>query len=65
MQIKPNFVKDRIDFQMRIVDSGHWQCCMNCAQFDKKKEFCESHKAKPPIYIALHGCERYEDDIPF
>lgn len=65
IQIKPNFILERIDFQQRIVDSGHWQCCINCDSFDRQTEICETHKAKPPIYIAMHGCERYIDVIPF
>lgn len=62
-----NFVLARIDFQQQLVRSCHWQCCMNCTHFDEQREggYCDSHKAKPPAYILMHGCERYLSDVPF
>lgn len=55
----------RIDFQRKIVESGIWQSCLNCSNFESESEVCKIYNQKPPAYIVINGCEKHIGDIPF
>jgi len=54
-----------IDYQNFRIKETDWQCCLNCINWDKKKEECGLFNAEPPLAVIIVGCIEYEDDIPF
>jgi hypothetical protein len=65
------FTLQRIEFQDKMLRSGHWLSCLNCDYWAKKNgkptgvEQCELFKAVPPIHVIVNGCKDHMDDIPF
>lgn len=52
-------------FQRRMIHAGHWQTCLNCANFNQHEERCLKFNARPPAMIIATGCKDWKDEIPF
>ena len=39
--------------------------CVNCHHFEPDKEICLLANARPPIKVAVVGCEQWDEAIPF
>jgi len=63
------FNKDRINFQQKMINCDHWQCCQNCVHLDKMFEgmpcYCSLFNAVPPVHVIVVGCENWQYEIPF
>lgn len=72
-QTQTLFAEQRIEFQTRIIRSGHWSTCINCDFWSenakgpaaKGEEICMKFNARPPVHIIVTGCPEYIEDIPF
>lgn len=66
------FTEQRIEFQNKIIRSGHWVTCLNCEHFkvhndvgNNKDDICGLFKMRPPSHVIVNGCKDHIDDIPF
>lgn len=57
--------RHRINLQDSLIQRDQWQTCINCDDFVKETEECKMHKARPPAYIIVSGCENHTMAIPF
>ena len=39
--------------------------CLNCLNFDEKKEICNLCNQRPPARVIAYGCPQWVDEIPF
>lgn len=39
--------------------------CLNCMHFDDDTQLCNLVGQMPPPKIAVHGCEKWDEEIPF
>lgn len=70
--VHEQFTAQRVEFQSKIIRTGHWVSCMNCEHFKvgnsiekNTNELCGLYKARPPAHVIVHGCKDHIDDIPF
>lgn len=53
------------DFHIFLINTHTVTSCLNCLYWDEPKDQCEKYQARPPLKIAVIGCDTYEQDIPF
>ena len=58
-------IQNLINHQNTVIKDQGWQCCLNCINWDKKKQQCGLFNANPPLQVIVVGCVEYEGDIPF
>lgn len=56
---------DMIRDEVELLLVRQTRTCMNCANFERDSEICRLAGVRPPIKIAVVGCEKHEEDIPF
>lgn len=56
-----------IALQQRCVAAEAWQCCINCAMWDRQKKLCRVYNVMPPPEVIAVGCREWisDSDIPF
>jgi hypothetical protein len=53
-------------WQLQAMEAGCLRSCINCIQFDKKREECLlAPGQRPPALVIALGCDSWEMDIPF
>lgn len=59
-----NITEDEIKrYQKHCVQNGAWHSCLNCDWWIGEQ--CSFFEARPPAEVIVHGCEYWEQKIPF
>lgn len=48
-----------------VVRSRLRNSCVKCHNFDESNELCRLANIRPPAWVIVTGCEKFEEAIPF
>lgn len=52
--------------QANLIETAHWQTCINCDAWNHKAETCEHFGGiQPPAAVIVKGCPEWTREIPF